>query len=328
MRDVRYQAVERQDISVSLIHPRSIGTASELLHLPGVLRAEPFRLVPARVLVRGGMQNVGLYGLPRGGVLRNPVDSYYLAKPVPGEGALITGWLAKRFGIRRGDPLSLEIRENRRRVVTVPVVDVLDEGLGVAVYMDLAALGRLLGEPETYSGALLTTDPEYGPELYPILKRTPAVVAVDFRRGALAIYRAMGDAAVEFVRQIEVLFGIVIAFGVVYNTTKIAFAERARDLATLRVLGFTRGEVSSILLGEVAVLAAGAVPLGFAAGYGLSGLVVRTMAGERMHPPHVLELGSYGFAFLVFTLATLGPTLLVRRSIDRLDLVEVLKARE
>lgn len=265
-RDVRYQAAERQDITVSLTHPRALGTVREFLDLPGVRRAEPFRAVPARVLARGSMQNVVLYGLPRGGVLRNAVDSAWRTTAVPQEGAVVTAWLAKRFGFRRGDLIAVEIRENRRRVVTVPVVDLLDESLGTAVYMDLGALGRLLGEPQTYSGANLTVDPTRERELYAVLKRTPAAVAVDFRRGALAIYSAMGDAAVEFVRQIEVLFGIIIAFGVVYNTAKIALAERARDLATLRVLGFTRGEVSRILLGEIAALAIPAVPIGFVLG--------------------------------------------------------------
>lgn len=328
MRDVRYQAVERQDITVSLIHPRAIGTVQDFLHLPGVRRAEPFRVVPARVLARGRTHDVMLLGLPAGGVLRNAVDSAYHTALIPHDGAIVTAWLAKHFGLRRGDLLALEIRENRRRVVEVPIVEVLEEGLGVAVYMDLGAIGRLLGEPETYSGVNLTVDPTCARDLYAVLKRTPAAVAVDLRSGALAIYRAMGDAAVEFIRQIEVVFGIIIAFGVVYNTARIALAERARDLATLRVLGFTRAEVSRMLLGEIAALAVPAVPLGFALGYGLSALVISTMNGERMHPPLVISVSTYGFAFVVFSLAAGFSALVVRRGLDRLDLVGVLKARE
>lgn len=327
-RDARYQAAERQDITVSLIHPRAVGTVRDFLDLPGVRHAEPFRVVPARVLVRGSTQNVVLYGLPEGGILRSAVNSAYRAAPIPREGAIVTAWLAKRFGLRRGDLLSLEIREHRRRVVFVPVAELIDESLGTAVYMDLGTLGRLLGEPETYSGANLTIDPTRERELYAVLKRTPAAVSVDFRRGALAIYSAMGDAAVEFVRQIEVVFGIIIAFGVVYNSAKIALAERARELATLRVLGFTRGEVSQILLGEIAGLAIPAVPIGFALGYGLSAVLIRTMAGERMHPPHIVSLATYGFAFVVFSIAAIASALIVRRGLDRLDLVAVLKARE
>jgi len=328
MREVRYQATERQDITVSLVHPRALGTVHELRDLPGVVRAEPFRLVPARVLVRGTAQNVALVGLPEGGVLRSTVDSTYRASTLPRDGALVTRWLASHFGISRGDWIALEIRENQRRVVTVKVAELLDESLGAQVYMELGALGRLLGEPETYSGANLVVDPTRAHDLYAALKRTPAAAAVDFRRGSLAVYRAMGDAAVEFVRQIEVAFGILIAFGVVYNSAKIALAERSRDLATLRVLGFTRAEISRILLGEIAVLAVPAVPLGFVVGYWLFGLVVGAMAGERMHPPYLVNVGTYGFAFIVFTIAAVVSALIVRRGLDRLDLVAVLKVRE
>lgn len=328
MRDVRYQAVERQDLTVSLIHPRAVGTVQDFLHLPGVRRAEPFRVAPARILAHGRTQDIALFGLPAGGVLHNVVDGAYRTAFVPRDGAIVTTWLAKHFGLRRGDLLTLEIRENRRRVVTVPIVELLDEGLGVAVYMDLDALGRLLGEPGTYSGANLTVDPTRERDLYAVLKRTPAAVAVDFRSGALAMYRAMGDAAVEFIRQIEVVFGIIIAFGVVYNTARIALAEHARELATLRVLGFTRGEVSRILLGEIAALAIPAVPLGFAMGYGLSALIVSTMNGERMHPALVIDPSTYGLAFVVFIVAAAASALVVRRGLDRLDLLAVLKARE
>jgi putative ABC transport system permease protein len=194
--------------------------------------------------------------------------------------------------------------------------------------MDLAALARLLGEPATYSGANLLIDPARGHDLYAALKSTPSALAVDFRRGALTSYRSMSDAAINFIRRIEVVFAVIIAFGVVYNSAKIALAERARELATLRVLGFTRGEVSSILLGEVGILAAPAVPIGLGLGTWLSGLIAAAMTADRMHVPHVVDGATYGFAVLVFCAAAIASALVVRRGIDRLDLVAVLKARE
>lgn len=328
MRDVRFQAAERQDLTVSLVHSRAIGTVRDFFALPGVTRAEPYRVVPARLLTRGRSQDLTLFGLPPGGVLRNVVDTAYRVVPVPREGAIVTKWLATQFGLQRGDLLSLEIRENQRRVVTTRLVDIVDEPLGVAAYMDLGALGRVLGEPATYSGANLMADAALAHELNSALKTMPAAVAVDFRRGALSSYRAMSDSAVSFIRKIEVVFAVIIAFGVVYNSAKIALAERARELATLRVLGFTRGEVSRILLGEIAVLALPAVPAGFAAGYWLSGIVARAMGTERMHVPHFVALPTYAFAVVVFAVAAAASGLVVRRGIDRLDLVGVLKARE
>jgi putative ABC transport system permease protein len=328
MRDVRFQAESREDLTVALAKVRAVGTTSDFLALPGVLRAEPFRVVSARLVARRRTHDITLLGLPEGGVLRNAVDVGYHVATIPREGALITTWLAKQFGLRAGDWLSLETREGRRRIITTTLVDVVDEPLGAAGYMDLTALGRMLGEPETYSGASLIVDPTRAHDLNTALKRIPSALAVDFRRGALASYRSMSDSAVNFVRRIEVIFAVIIAFGVVYNSAKIALAERARELATLRVLGFTRGEVSRILLGEVGALAAPAIPLGFVTGYWLSGLVAQAMTSDRMHVPHLVGASTYAFALVVFLAAALASALIVRRGLDRLDLVSVMKARE
>jgi putative ABC transport system permease protein len=310
------------------VEARAVGTARDFLALPGVTRVEPYRVVPARFAGRGHTQDVALYGLPAGGVLRNMVDNDYRVFVVPPEGAIVTAWFANHFGLKRGDPLLLEIRENRRRIVKTRVVDIVNEPLGVAAYMDLGALGRLLGEPETYSAASLIVDPTQEEALFATLKRTPAAVAVDFRKGALASFRQMSDAVAQFIRKVEIVFAVIIAFGVVYNTAKIALAERSRELATLRVLGFSRGEVSRILLGELAVLALPAIPLGMAVGYWLSGLVVGAWAGERMHPPLIVAGSTYALALIVFALGAAASALVVRRGLDRLDLIGVLKARE
>ncbi|HVV51239.1 MAG TPA: ABC transporter permease [Polyangia bacterium] len=328
MVDVRYQRAERADVTVALAHPRALGTAADFRALPGVRAAEPFRAVPARVVGRSTSQDVTLVGLPPGGVLRRVVATNGRVVPPAPEGVLITKWLAQRFGLRRGDLVTLEIRENERRDVTTRLIDAVDEPLGLGAYMDLGALGRLLGEPETYSGASLAVDAAHKTDLYEVLKRTPAALAVDTRVGALAAFHSMSDRALSFIRQIEVVFSVIIAFGVVYNSARIALAERGRELATLRVLGFTRAEVSRILLGEVGFLAVPAIPTGFAVGYWLSSVLMRAMNGERMHFAVVAARPTYALAAAVFTIAGAASALVVRRGLDRLDLVSVLKAKE
>jgi putative ABC transport system permease protein len=328
MRDVHYQVAVREDLTVSLVHPRALGTLHEIASLPGVRHAEPLRVLPARLLVRGSTRDVTLLGLPEGGVLRHAADNAYAISAIPHEGAILTKPVADELGLRRGDLLVVELRENERRIVSTRLVDVLDEPIGAVLYMDLHALGRMIGEPETYSAVSIVKDPARERELYSVLKRTPSAAAIDFRAGSLLAYRAMSDGVVEFVRKVDVLFAVIIAFGVVYNTAKIALAERARDLATLRVLGFTRGEVSRILLGEIAVLAAAAVPIGLAAGWWLAGVIAAGTSSARMHVPHVVEPPTYAFAIAVFAIATLASALVVRRGVDRLDLVGALKARE
>jgi putative ABC transport system permease protein len=326
--DVAFARERREDVALQLAHPRARGTIGDFRALPGVLRAEPLRAVPARVLGAGHDQDVLLVGLADGARLRHVVDSRYQEEPPVREGITMTRWLADRTGLRRGDQARIEIRENRRRIVTARVIAIVDEPLMNAIYTELGALGRMLGEPETYTGATLTIDTARARDLFAALKRLPVAASVDLRRAATASFRKTSDQIVHFVQRIEIVFALVIAFGVVYNTARIALAERGRELATLRVLGFGRGEVSAILLGEVGALAVPAIPLGLAAGYALSGLVMGAMSGERMHTPLVVAAGSYVFAAVVFVLAALASALIVRRGLDRLDLIGTLKARE
>ena len=208
------------------------------------------------------------------------------------------------------------------------VVGLVDEPIGSFVYADLDTLGRNLGQPRTFSGLHLLVDPRRQQDLYAALKRAPQALAVQTRRHTLSNFRSMVDTSLAFVRRIEIVFSIIIAFGVVYNAARIALAERAYELATLRVLGFTRREISAMLLGEIAVLAVLAVPLGFAIGYDLSAWVSAAMSNDRFRMPVVVEPGTYAFALVVFATATVGSALIVRRRLDHLDLVDVLKARE
>jgi len=328
MIDVRFQSAQREDVSVVLAHPRSLEASRDFLALPGVRVAEPYRAVPARVRAGGRVQDVTLLGVAQESVLRRIVDASFQTTPPPPEGVFISVWLARQFGIDRGEPVAIEIQEDRRRVVFPRVVGFVDEPIGSFVYMELRALGRLLEQPETFSAVDLLVDPARRGELYAVLKRAPQALGVQTRRDALTNFRAMVDTSLAFVRQIEVLFSVIIAFGVVYNAARIALAERGHELATLRVLGFTRREISSVLLGEIGLLALLAIPIGFAVGYGLSAWVSAEMSNQRFRMPVVVEPGTYAFALVVFAAATIGSALVVRRRLDHLDLVGVLKARQ
>jgi len=328
MVEVQYDVGRRDDMTVMLAHTQPLGAWRDFAALPGVERAEPFRAVAARVRGPGGAQDVSLVGLVPRSVMRRPVDADYHTPSVPPRGALVGAWLARRFELRLGEPLAIEIRDGRGRTVTTQVAGFVDEPLGVTIYMDLDALGRLLDEPETINGVFLHVDPTHERDLYRVLERTPAAASLGTRRGAVQAFHSMSDASLRFIRRIEILFSVIIAFGVVYNGARIAQAERAYELATLRVLGFTRGEISAILLGEIGLLAILAVPLGFLIGHRMAIQVAAAMSSERFRMPNIVEPATYAFAVLVFLIAAVGSALLVRRRLDRLDLVEVLKARE
>jgi putative ABC transport system permease protein len=115
---------------------------------------------------------------------------------------------------------------------------------------------------------------------------------------------------------------------VVYNAARIAYAERARDLASLRVIGFTRAEASFVLLGELAVVTLVALPIGSILGYYLSFGIAAGFSSEFYTIPAIFDPASYGFAAMVVLGAAIGSGWMVKRDIDRADLVSALKTRE
>jgi putative ABC transport system permease protein len=194
--------------------------------------------------------------------------------------------------------------------------------------MNISALQRRMREGPLISGAYLSVDPAYRTQLYNELKRTPKVAGVSIKASALDSFRRTFAENLMRMRLINVFFAVTIAIGVVYNAARISLAERSRELATLRVIGFTRGEISAILLGELAVVTLAAIPLGLLIGRGMCGLTAAAVNEELFRIPIVVSKWTYGFATTVILIATILSALLVRRRLDHLDLIAVLKSRE
>jgi putative ABC transport system permease protein len=194
--------------------------------------------------------------------------------------------------------------------------------------MDINALNRLLSEGATISVAFLTSDPARATELYAALKTTPRVAGITSKGAALASFRQ--TIAENFLRMrfFNVIFGCTIAAGVVYNSGRIALSERSRDLATLRVVGFTRREISSILLGEVGLLIIAAIPFGLLIGYGFAAFATMAMQTETQRFPLIVQANTFAFAVTTVLVAAIATSALVRYKLDELDLVSVLKSRD
>jgi putative ABC transport system permease protein len=204
----------------------------------------------------------------------------------------------------------------------------VDEPVGIGAYMDLHALNALMREEGSISGTYLKVDSNNAAALYAALKHLPAVSGVAFRDAVLRSFNQILDRSMRAVSVVEVLFACVIAFGVVYNSARIALSERGNELASLRVLGFTRREVTWLLLGEQGLLTLLAIPLGFALGILTAWLLVRSLNTELYRIPLVFDSATFSFAVLIIVIAALLSGMLVARRIDRLDLVAVLKSRE
>ncbi|MGE5285198.1 MAG: ABC transporter permease [Actinomycetota bacterium] len=328
MVDTQFRLAQREDMTVSFVEPASARAMSELRSIPGVRHGEPYRSVPVRLRFGHRSWRTTVQGFPEGGSLHRVLDTKLRPVALPREGILMTDYLAERLGLRPGDSVTVEVLEGARPVRNVPVVGLVGEYFGVNAYMDLHALNRLLGEENAISGAFLSADRADRQSVYDSLKGMPGVAGTVVREDAIrSFYETMGGTLLLFTFVITLLAASV-AFGVVYNSARIALSERSRELASLRVLGFTRGEISYILLGELGLLTAAGIPLGFLIARGMAAYIAERMKSDLYRVPMVMEGSSYGFAAAVVIVSALLSGLLVRRRLDRLDLVAVLKTRE
>ena len=328
MMDVQFNVAQRYDLMASTVEPVSPGALDELRRLPGVMDAEPFRAVPARLRVGHRSRHAAILGVSAEARLNRVIDASLRALTPPPQGLVLSAKLAETLGVRRGDTVTVEVLEGRRPVRQVPVADLVDEYMGMNAYMELDALRQLMQEGGTLSGAYLLVDRGQVETLYRRLKETPRVGGVLLKRAAVESFQETFQSLVAQMQAIYVVFAAVIAFGVVYNTARISLSERSRELATLRVIGFTRAEVSYILLGELALVTLVAVPAGLALGYVFAGLLVAAMNSEMFRIPLIIAPRTYAFAAVVIVVATAVSAMVVRHRLDHLDLVEVLKTRE
>jgi len=245
----------------------------------------------------------------------------------PAAGVALTKKLAEVLGAEPGSTVALELLEGERRVVDVTVNALVDDMFGLFVHASPETVRRLANESGNVTSVLLVVDPGEDGRLMKGLARLPHVASITRRDDALARFRDQTE-YMWVSAAILTLMGATIAFGVVYNQARIALSTRARDLASLRVLGFTRREISSILLGELALYVAVGVPAGWVLGHRIAVLISSTVDPESYRMPAFVSTSTYAFATLVTVLAAVVSALIVRRGLDRLDLVSVLKARE
>jgi putative ABC transport system permease protein len=247
---------------------------------------------------------------------------------LPESGLLISRILGKVLAIEPGDTVTLEVLEGARPVREAVVSGLVDDTMGVTAWMEIGALHRLMREGGSLSGAHMLVDHRELPTLYRRLKALPAVAGVAITAAALESFRKIMAQNFELITTFNVAFAAIIAFGVVYNSARISLSERSRELASLRVLGFTIGEISLILLGELALLTLLAIPPGLVVGWALSVYVLMSFESEVYRIPLVITAPNVAWSLLTVLAASLVSALVVRRKLDRLDLVAVLKTRE
>jgi putative ABC transport system permease protein len=319
---------QRQDITIGFVEAKPMRVMRDVAGLPGVMAVEPMRAAAARFEAGHRSRREGLIGLPADSGLTVLRDQSGERVRVPADGLLLSDMLAKVLRVEVGDHVRVQILEGRRRLLELPVAGVFETSIGMSAYMDLEALNRALGEVDTVNQLQLVIDSDLQHELFAQLHQLASIGAVTRKSAATDMFdETIGEMMLVMVF-FYLAFACTMAFGMVYNNMRIALSERGRELATLRVLGFSPGEISYMLFGESALLVLVALPLGCIGGWGLAMLMAASFETELFRVPVVISPSSYGWSVLIALLAAVPSVVLVQRRLSRLDLIAVLKTRE
>lgn len=326
--ELNFSVVNRSDVFVSFIEPLSNKTIYELERMEGVVSVEPFRNISA--VLRNGLHSYrgGISGLITNAQLNRAVDDKMQPIQMRKEGVILATPLADILHIKPGETLTIEVREGRRPVLEVPVIGIAHTLLGAPAFMEMETLNRALREQNRVSGAYLRIDQNFSDPIYRALKDMPSIAGVTLKSEARQAFQKVVDTGAGAIRYVMALIAGVITFGIIYNSARIAFAERSRDLASLRVIGFTRGEAAFVLLGELAVITLFALPVGALLGHFLSIAIAKGFSTDLYQVPANVGPDSYGTAIAAVLIASFLSGWLVKRDIDKIDMVSALKTRE
>jgi putative ABC transport system permease protein len=328
MIEVQFNLVERGNAVVTFPHPLNRTVIGDLAREPGVLVAEGHRIAPVRLRAGHRSYLTSVIGLPFNSALRRPHDAALRPIDVPPGGITLTRRLAERLQISPGDIVTVEVMEGQRRKIDLPVSAVVDEAIGMSSYMEIDTLNRLTGEGAVVSAAALFVEPSTLPALSRRFKELPVIESVAMKAYTLSSFLDKIAGLVLVSAGVLTVFAVIVAVGVVYNSARIALQERAWELASLRVLGFTRAEVAQILFSQFAVEIALAIPIGLLLSQGIVTLIARFHSNESFQIPGVVGARTYVVATAIVVATAAASAYIVRRRVDHLDLVAVLKTRD
>lgn len=326
--DFQFRQVQRQDLWINLFEPSASETVHDFRHLKGVVTVEPFRTLPVRMHAGPRSRRIVIMGMATDRQIFRVMSQSGDEPPLRDDGLVLSAKLAELLKVKIGDHVTVEVLEGKRSTADVRIVGTVDDLSGTNAFALQTFVNKLAAEGPMVSGAWLTVDPLLLDQLYAELKATPRIVGVTANAASIQSFLdTVGENQMQM-QGFVIGFAIVIAAGVVYNTALISLSERDRELATMRVLGFTKAEISAILLGELGILTLVAIPLGLVMGYMMAWISSRSIHTDLFRIPLIIYPSTYARAAIVVLIAAVVSGAVVRRRLDRLDLFAVLKGQD
>lgn len=325
---VQYDMTQREDLNLSFVEPRSSRALEEIKSLPGVMKVEPIRNLSANLTYRNYHKRGGITGLQSVPDLRRVIDDELKSVNLPKGGVILSQKLAQILHINVGDILTVEVLEEKRPTLDIPVIAITQAYIGTEAYMNIESLNQVLDEPPKVTGASVMIDQNYAAILYKKIKEIPQIIGLNIVPVLRQIFEDIMAENILKMVSTNVIFATFISFGVIYNTARIALSERGRELASLRVLGLSRREVAYVLFGELGFITLVSIPLGLWFGYGLSYSMAIAMESELFRIPLYINSSTYGYAVLFVIFSALLSFYLVWRQVEKIDLVSAQKGVE
>ena len=323
-----FHQTARQNATVNFVDESAIRAVQDVKRLPGVLKTEPYRFIEVRLRNGHLTRRTVISGNIENAEMNRVIDLSHQPINPPRDGLLINARLAEVLGIKQGQVVEIDVLEGKRVKRSHLVSSVIESYIGLGAYMELSALNDLVDEGPKVSGVHLLYDTSRKGELFAEIKKTPEVASLTLQTQSLRKFRDTVGENINIITSIYIILSSIIAVGVVYNSARIQFSERARELASLRVLGFTNTEVSRVLLTELLIVILLAQPLGWWFGTVFAQAVTEGFKSDLFTIPFIIETSTYAKASLVVIAASAISILIVRQRLQRLDLVSILKTRD
>ncbi|MCF8473346.1 MAG: ABC transporter permease [Emcibacter sp.] len=328
MMAVQFDMAQREDVSLGFVEPRNMSVLEEIRLMPGVMSVEPQRSVAVFLKSDHYSKRASIMGLSPMPDLHRILDKNLHALPIPEHGLALSSKLADLLHLKKGDIVTVEVLEDRRPILNIKVVEIIEDFIGLSAFMNREELNMLLNEGAVITGVSLMVDPLWNGPLFQKIKEIPAIISMNILKKVREVFQElMGENILKMV-MINTVFASLISFGVIYNTARIALSERGRELASLRVLGLTKGEVAYILFGEMAVIILMAIPAGLFIGYLMVLGMAQSMDTELFRVPVIIEKSTYGLSVIIVVVSSVLSFYLVWRQVENIDLVSAQKGVE